>query len=108
MVRIHPGAVTSIAGGMGGIGEVGGGGFEIAGAGGGTQDFGAMLDAAVRGVDTKQNEADTMMRGLATGENVDIHGTMIALEEANISIRAMGSIRDKLVDGFQNIWNMPV
>jgi flagellar hook-basal body complex protein FliE len=33
---------------------------------------------------------------------------MIALEEANIALRAMGSVRDKLVEGWQTVWNMPV
>ena len=44
----------------------------------------------------------------ATGENVDLHGQMIALEEANISLRTMASVRDKVVDAYQAIWNMPV
>ena len=88
----------------------GGAGNGIGGGGGkdGGQDFGSMLDAAVKGVDAKQNDADVLMRGLATGENVDIHGTMIALEEANISLRTMGSVRDKTVEAWQALWNMPV
>jgi flagellar hook-basal body complex protein FliE len=44
----------------------------------------------------------------ATGENVDLHSQMIALEEANISIRAMGSARDKIVEAYQSIWNMQI
>jgi flagellar hook-basal body complex protein FliE len=86
----------------------GGAGAGIGGGQDGGQDFGSMLDAAVKGVDAKQNDADVLMRGLATGENVDIHGTMIALEEANIALRTMGSVRDKVVDAWQAIWNMPV
>jgi flagellar hook-basal body complex protein FliE len=45
---------------------------------------------------------------LASGQGTDLHGTMIALEEANISLRTMGSVRDKLVDGWQTIWNMQI
>ncbi len=87
---------------VGGGSAIGGGGKD------GGQYFGSMLDAAVQGVDAKQNDADVLMRGLATGENVDIHGTMIALEEANISLRTMGSVRDKTVEAWQAIWNMQV
>jgi len=106
MMRI-PGA-TGVAG-VGGIGGAAGmgGGFEIAGADG-TPDFAQMLDAAVQGVDGRQHEADQMLRGIASGDNVDMHGTMIALEEANIALRTMGSVRDKMVEGWQAVWNMPV
>ncbi len=108
--------MSPIGGGLGGgmglealLQSKGGGGSNgIGGGKDGGQDFGSMLDAAVKGVDAKQNDADVLMRGLATGENVDIHGTMIALEEANISLRTMGSVRDKVVDAWQAIWNMPV
>jgi flagellar hook-basal body complex protein FliE len=102
MVRM-PTGVGGVSGAMG----AGGAGVEFAGADGG-QDFGQLLDAAVRGVDAKQLDADAMLRGIATGENVDMHGTMIALEEANIALRTMGSVRDKMVEGWQAIWNMPV
>ena len=86
----------------------GGAGAGIGGGQDGGQDFGQLLDAAVRGVDAKQLDADAMLRGIATGENVDMHGTMIALEEANISLRTMGSVRDKVVEAWQALWHMPV
>ncbi|MEN9784859.1 MAG: flagellar hook-basal body complex protein FliE [Pseudomonadota bacterium] len=90
---------------LGGGGAAGVGGASGAGTGGG---FGEALDSAIRGVDAAQAEADAKLRGLATGENVDIHGTMIALEEANISLRTMGSVRDKVVEAWQALWHMPV
>ena len=33
---------------------------------------------------------------LASGEDVDIHGTMIALQEADVTLRFAVSIRDKI------------
>ena len=62
----------------------------------------------MRAVDGAQVSADDKLRGVATGQSVDLHGTMIALEEANISLRAMGSVRDKAVEAWQTIWNMPI
>lgn len=70
--------------------------------------FGDILESAVKSVDASQHAADLQLEGLATARNVDIHGTMIALEEANITLRAMTSVRDKLVDAYQTIWNMPI
>jgi flagellar hook-basal body complex protein FliE len=70
--------------------------------------FADALDRAVRAVDATQHGADDGLRGVASGSNVDLHGTMIALEEANISLRAMTSVRDKAVEAYQAIWNMPI
>ena len=71
-------------------------------------NFGDLFDSAVQAVDATQHNADSQLEGLASGRNVDLHGTMIALEEANISLHAMTSVRDKLVDAYQSIWNMPI
>lgn len=70
--------------------------------------FGKMLDQAVQAVNASQQNADMQLEGLASGRQVDLHGTMIALEEANIALRAMTSVRDKLVDAYQTLWNMPI
>lgn len=70
--------------------------------------FSDALEMAVKSVEASQQAADTSLRGVATGENVDLHGTMIALEEANITLRTMASVRDKVVEAYQAIWNMPI
>lgn len=70
--------------------------------------FGQALDLAVQAVDATQHSADAQLQGLASGRDVDLHGTMIALEEANIALRAMTSVRDKFVDAYQTLWNMPI
>lgn len=99
MVRAPLGGI----GGVSGIAEAFSGGGGVASGG-----FAEALDAAVRSVDARQVKADEQLRGMATGENVDIHGTMIALEEANIALRTMGSVRDKVVEAYQSVWNMPI
>lgn len=70
--------------------------------------FAATLESAIKSVDDKQASADQALYGLATGENVDLHTTMISLEEANIALRTMVSTRDKVVEAYQQIWNMPI
>lgn len=81
-----------------------------AGAGGAVPegDFGASLRDAVDSVNREQVEADDHLVALASGQETDLHGTMIALEEANIALRAMASARDKVVDAYKTIWNMQV
>jgi flagellar hook-basal body complex protein FliE len=74
----------------------------------GAAKFGDILESAVKAVDATQHVADAQLEGLASGRNIDLHGTMIALEEANIALRGMTSVRDKLVDAYQALWNMPI
>lgn len=70
--------------------------------------FGDTLERAVDSVNAQQNAADQQLVGLATGQDTNLHSTMIALEEANIALRAMTSARDKVVDAYKTIWNMQV
>lgn len=71
-------------------------------------DFGDVLTDAIRSVDESQFRADDKLRDLASGKNVDIHGTMIAMEEADITLRTMTSVRDKVVDAYQKLMNMNI
>ena len=71
-------------------------------------DFSTFLEGAIEAVNRRQIEADAALMNTATGENVDIHSQMIALEEANISIRTRGSARDKIVEAYQSIWNLQI
>lgn len=64
---------------------------------------GAMLRANQMSVDAGRREQD-----LAAGLTDDIHGTMIASREANISVRLVGSIRNKLLDAFHELWRTSV
>ncbi|MES2640680.1 MAG: flagellar hook-basal body complex protein FliE [Myxococcota bacterium] len=102
--------VHGVGGGFGiaGVGGVGGIGAVEGTRKGGAGGFAEALSDAVRSVEGAQLGADEKLRGVTTGQSVDIHGTMIALEEANISLRMMGSVRDKAVEGWQAIWNMPI
>ena len=70
--------------------------------------FAEKLSRAMRSVDDQQHHADDLLSQLASGENVDIHGTMIAMEKADIALRTAVSVRDKLVDAYQQVMNMSV
>lgn len=75
---------------------------------GANSDFSHFLETAINAVDQRQQEADGQLLNVATGENVDLHGQMIALEEANISLHAMASVRDKVVDAYHTIWGLQI
>jgi flagellar hook-basal body complex protein FliE len=70
--------------------------------------FADAFERAVDGVNKQQLKADDALYALATGQTANLHSTMIALEEANIALRTMASTRDKIVEAYQQIWNMPI
>lgn len=70
--------------------------------------FADTLTSAIEKVDDLQATAQVDLHSVATGENVDLHGTMIHLQQANIALRTMGSVRDQLVQGWETIWGLQI
>ncbi len=70
--------------------------------------FEAQLEAAISQVSNHQNAGDVRLSRLSSGDDVDVHSTMIALEEADIALRLMVSTRDAAVDAFEKIQNMQI
>jgi len=71
-------------------------------------DFGDRLDKAIGKVNTAQQDSDELLSQLASGENVDLHNTMISLQKADITMRTLVSVRDKLVGAYEQIMNMAI
>ena len=44
----------------------------------------------------------------AAGQRDDIHGTMLSLSKADIELRVMGSVRNRIVDAFYELWRMQI
>ena len=74
----------------------------------GDKNFSEVLENAIQDVDVSQRVSDKKLEMLVSGEDVDIHGTMIALQEADISIRTMSAFRDKITDAYKNLINMAI
>jgi len=53
-------------------------------------------------------DAEATKVELMTSPNKDIHGTMIALEKADISMRLMLQVRNKLVSAYEEVMRMQV
>ena len=87
---------TRGAGGTGAPGESGG----IA--------FGDLLKGVVDQANQLDHSAAVKVDALARGTSDDLHGTMIATKEADISVHLVGTIRNKLLDAFQEIWRTSV
>lgn len=68
--------------------------------------FTERLREAVDGVNQTQVVAHQASDAYANGESNDIHGTMIALEQADISFRVVSNIRSRLVEAYREVMRM--
>ena len=78
------------------------------GAAEGAKSFADTLKDAVQNVNTVQKEADVKMQELATGKNHNIHDVMLTTEKADISLRLMTQVRNKIIEAYQEIMKMQV
>jgi flagellar hook-basal body complex protein FliE len=72
------------------------------------KSFAATLKDAVGAVNQAHKEADIKMQELATGKSQNIHETMIAAEKADIALRLMVQVRNKMIEAYQEIMRMQV
>ncbi len=60
----------------------------------------------VRNINAQQNLASDMMRAVDAGESQDVVGTMITSQKASLSFNMMLEVRNKLLDGFDDVMRM--
>jgi flagellar hook-basal body complex protein FliE len=70
--------------------------------------FGGILVRTVEEANAAEHAASQKIDALASGASDDLHGTMISAKEAEISVKLVGSIRNKLLDAFHEIWRTSV
>ena len=59
-------------------------------------------------VNQQQLKAEDKQIDLIVSEKKDIHGTMLALEKADLSMRLMLQVRNKLVSAYEEVMRMQV
>jgi flagellar hook-basal body complex protein FliE len=70
--------------------------------------FGSILGNLVGEASQLEHTASVKAEQVARGTLDDLHGTMIAVKEAEISMKLVGSVRNKLIDAFQELWRTNV
>ena len=68
--------------------------------------FSQWLEKSINSVSKMQKEADTAALKLATGENKDIHGTMIGMQKAEVAMNLMMEVRNKVISAYDEIKRM--
>ncbi|MGY3039526.1 flagellar hook-basal body complex protein FliE [Rhodanobacter sp. TND4EL1] len=75
----------------------------------GAADFSSVLKQSISAVGRSQMEAGRMAASFERGDpGADLGRTMIAVQKADLSLRTMVEVRNKLVDAYKDIMNMPV
>jgi len=66
-------------------------------------DFSDLLKNALKDVNDAQLEADGAVQKVLSGETNDIHSTMIALQKADVSLKMMLEVRNKIMEAYQEV-----
>lgn len=70
--------------------------------------FKDVLASAVTEVQKLQNEADTAIKDLVSGEVKDVTQAMVAIEKADVSFQTMMAVRNKIVAAYEEVLRMQV
>jgi flagellar hook-basal body complex protein FliE len=70
--------------------------------------FESWLTAEITEVDARIHRADDAVRSLALGEDVPLHGVMLSLERAKSSFEFVVQVRNRLLEGYQEVMRMQI
>jgi flagellar hook-basal body complex protein FliE len=65
--------------------------------------FGDILKDAISTVNELQKQSDQEIQKLMAGESQDLHTTVIAMQNADLSFQMMMQVRNKIVQAYQEI-----
>ncbi len=74
----------------------------------GHETFGDFLAKSINDVNSLQNKANESIQKLVTGENKNLHETMLHVEQAEIAFKTMNQIRQKVLDAYREVMKMQV
>ncbi len=71
--------------------------------------FGNLMQKAIDKVNETQQDSATKAQAYTQGNpNVDITDVMIASQKAEVSFQAMVQVRNKLIEAYREVMNMPL
>ena len=73
-----------------------------------TSSFGDLLKVKLNEVNDLQTQADQAAVNLATGKTQSLHEAVLAMEMADTSLRLVVTVRNKVLEAYQEIMRMPV
>jgi len=71
--------------------------------------FSDLLQKSIDGVNDTQQKAGALTKAFEMGDrNVDLAEVMIAVQKSSVSFQAMVQVRNKLVEAYKDVMNMPI
>jgi flagellar hook-basal body complex protein FliE len=67
------------------------------------QNFSDVLKGALESVNDAQANADSAVKQVLSGETADIAETMVALQKADVSLKMMLEVRNKILEAYQEV-----
>ena len=102
--------IPPIPPGLGAEASIGGLGSEaqIGGAQSPAKGFGSMLTGQGENLDKIQNQADSLQKAMASGQNVDVTEVVVAAERAQLSMQLATQMRNQLVSAYNELMRTQV
>jgi flagellar hook-basal body complex protein FliE len=72
------------------------------------EGFGELLSSTINRVNQMQVQGDTAIEQLQSGEAGNLHEVMIAVEQADISLRMLVQMRNKAQQAYEEIMRMQI
>jgi len=95
-------------GGAGGVGGIGAGG-GVNGPAGVDNGFAKLLKQGIDSVNSTQSRATDLASKFERGvPGVELPQVMLEMQKANVSFRALTEVRNKFVEAYREIMNMPL
>jgi flagellar hook-basal body complex protein FliE len=74
-----------------------------------SSDFANLMKNSVDHISTMQNQATALADAYEAGDkSVDLTKVMLEVQKAGLAFRAMTEVRNKLIDAYTQVMNMPV
>ncbi|MDH5822763.1 flagellar hook-basal body complex protein FliE [Luteimonas sp. RD2P54] len=94
---------------IGGPGGIGGAGAPGQVQQPGRASFGETLRGAMEGVNAAQHRTGELVRAFELGEpGADLAKVMVAAQQSQVAFRATVEVRNRLVQAYQDVMNMPL
>jgi len=70
--------------------------------------FASFLKSSINEVNHIQSAANESVQRLVSGEEQDVHETMLLVEKAELAFKTMGQIRSKVIEAYREIMRMQI
>lgn len=85
-----------------------GGSTEDVGASQGTGSFFQALEKTMEEVNQNQLAADEAIKDVVAGKSKNLHEAMLSLQKADLSLKTMMQVRNKILEAYKEIMRMQV